>query len=149
MTNFFIIFRQELLLSFRDFGKILANFLFFLISIVIFSLLAQNKENQGSTSFYSISIIWFSLLSCLIFSVFYFVMLAAAIYGIPRFRLPIDPLFIVLGAVGVEEIQKMNHKRKLAWTGGLAVFAFLSVLAVMYEDAARNLLKGILEKVVR
>jgi heme exporter protein CcmB len=68
MTIFFIILQQELLLSFRHLGKILANFLFFLISVAIFALLAQNQENQTSATFHLISIIWFSLLSCLIFS---------------------------------------------------------------------------------
>jgi len=68
MQTFLIIFYHELLLSFRSLGKIFANFLFFLISVAIFLLLSQNQENQGSTTFYSITIIWFSLLSCLIFS---------------------------------------------------------------------------------
>jgi len=65
---FWIIFQHEILLSLRNLGKILANFLFFLISVAIFFLISQNQESQGSTSFYSITIIWFSLLSCLIFS---------------------------------------------------------------------------------
>ncbi len=68
MQIFWIIFSHELLLSFRHLGKIFANFLFFLISVTIFFLLSQNQENQGSAVFYSITIIWFSLLSCLIFS---------------------------------------------------------------------------------
>lgn len=68
MQIFWIIFQREILLSFRHLGKILANFLFFLISVSIFFLISQNQENQDSTEFYSITIIWFSLLSCLIFS---------------------------------------------------------------------------------
>lgn len=68
MTQFFIILSHELQISFRHFGKILANFLFFLISVAVFFLLAQNQQLQGSTTFYAITIIWFSLLSCLIFS---------------------------------------------------------------------------------
>jgi len=68
MQNFWIIFTQELLISSRNFGRILANFLFFVISVFVFFLIAQNQENQQSTAFYSITIIWFSLLSCLIFS---------------------------------------------------------------------------------
>lgn len=68
MHIFFTILNHELLLSFRNIGKILANFLFFLISVAIFFLLSQNQEYQGSNAFYSITVIWFSLLSCLIFS---------------------------------------------------------------------------------
>lgn len=68
MQTFLIIFKQELLLSSHHLGKIFANFLFFLISVAIFFLLAQNQENQSSTAFYSITIIWFSLLSSLLFS---------------------------------------------------------------------------------
>jgi len=68
MQIFFIVFYHELLLSSRHLGKILANFLFFLISVAIFSLISQNQDYQGSKAFYSITIIWFSLLSCLIFS---------------------------------------------------------------------------------
>jgi heme exporter protein B len=68
MQVFWIIFQHEILLSFRHIGKILANFLFFLISVAIFFLVSQNQEYQGSNYFYSITVIWFSLLSCLIFS---------------------------------------------------------------------------------
>jgi heme exporter protein B len=68
MQIFFTILRQELLLSSQNLGKILANFLFFLISVSLFFLLAQNQENKDFTGFYSITIILFSLLSCLIFS---------------------------------------------------------------------------------
>ncbi|MBP7709953.1 MAG: heme exporter protein CcmB [Rickettsiales bacterium] len=68
MQTFLLIFHHELIIYSKNLGKILANFLFFLISVAIFLLLAQNQENQGSAAFYSISIIWFSALSCLIFS---------------------------------------------------------------------------------
>lgn len=65
MAIFFIIFQQELLVNFRQLGKIWANFLFFLIFVSSFFILAQNQSDQTLDS--SI-IIWFSLLSCLIFS---------------------------------------------------------------------------------
>jgi heme exporter protein CcmB len=68
MAVFFIVFWHEILLSFRNFGKILANFLFFLISLAIFSFMASDQHNQGSTAFYAISAIWFSLLFSLVFS---------------------------------------------------------------------------------
>jgi len=68
MTVFFIVLRHELLLSFRNFGKVLANFLFFLISLSVFSLLDSGQENQGLTASHTIAVIWFSLLFCLIFS---------------------------------------------------------------------------------
>ncbi len=68
MQVFWIIFSQELLISFRHLGKILANFLFFIITVTTFFLMAQNHENQPSTVFYPTIIIWFSLLFCLIFS---------------------------------------------------------------------------------
>ena len=68
MQIFFIILWQEILLSSQNLGRILANFLFFLISVSLFFLLAQNQENKDFAGFYSITIILFSLLSCLIFS---------------------------------------------------------------------------------
>lgn len=68
MQVFWIVFCHEILLSSRHLAKIFSNFLFFLISVAIFFLISQNQENQTSTVFYSITIIWFSLLSCLIFS---------------------------------------------------------------------------------
>jgi heme exporter protein B len=68
MQNFLIILRQEILISSRSFGKIFTNFLFFVISVFVFFLISQNQQNQGFTAFYNISIIWFSLLSCAIFS---------------------------------------------------------------------------------
>jgi len=68
MAVFFIIFFQELLLLKRNFAKVLANFLFFTISAVIFFLLSQAQENQGSSLIYNITIIWFSLLFSVIFS---------------------------------------------------------------------------------
>jgi heme exporter protein CcmB len=66
--TFWIVFWQEVLISWQNLGKILSNFLFFLISVAIFFIIAQNQQNQQSTAFYSILIICFSLLSCLIFS---------------------------------------------------------------------------------
>lgn len=68
MRVFWIIFYHEILLSARQLAKIFANFLFFIISVTIFFLLSQNQENQGSATFYSLTIIWFSLLSAIIFS---------------------------------------------------------------------------------
>lgn len=68
MPIFWIIFSHEFLTLSRNLTKIFANFLFFVISVAIFFLLAQNQTNQASTTFYSITIIWFSLLSSLIFS---------------------------------------------------------------------------------
>lgn len=68
MQVFWIIFCHEILISSRHLAKIFANFLFFLISVTVFFLISQNQAVQGSTAFYSITIIWFSLLSCLIFS---------------------------------------------------------------------------------
>lgn len=68
MRVFWIVFYHEILLSARQLAKIFANFLFFIISVTIFFLLSQNQENQGSATFYSITIIWFSLLSAIIFS---------------------------------------------------------------------------------
>ena len=68
MITFLILLQQELLINFRNFSKILVNFLFFLISVSVFFLIAQNQEYQASTAFYLITIIWFSLLFCLIFS---------------------------------------------------------------------------------
>lgn len=65
MSVFLIILRQELRLNFYHFEKILANFLFFVIFLSSFFLLAQNQENSAIDS---IIVIWISLLSCLIFS---------------------------------------------------------------------------------
>ena len=65
MAVFLIILRQELLLNFRRFERILANFLFFLIFVSVFFLLSQGASEQSVKP--SI-VIWFSLLSCLIFS---------------------------------------------------------------------------------
>ena len=61
----FIILKQDLLLAFHNLGKIIANFAFFLISIVSFLMILQNYD---STITHSLAIIWFSLLFCLIFS---------------------------------------------------------------------------------
>ncbi len=68
MMIFFTIFAQEILLLRRNLNKILANFLFFIISAVIFLLLGQGQENLGSNAIYNIAIIWFSLLFLIIFS---------------------------------------------------------------------------------
>jgi heme exporter protein CcmB len=68
MPIFFTIFYHELLLSLRSFGRIFSNFLFFLISVATFLLISQSQQNEGSAAFYSITIIWFSLLSCVLFS---------------------------------------------------------------------------------
>lgn len=62
MSVFLIIFRHELLLSFRRLSRVLASFLFFIIFISIFFLLDQNKTMETNLA------IWISLLSCVIFS---------------------------------------------------------------------------------
>lgn len=66
MTIFLTIFAHELLLNFRNLGKIIANFLFFIISCSLFFMIAQGQEIANN--FYSISIIWLALLFSLIFS---------------------------------------------------------------------------------
>ncbi len=68
MQIFWIIFYHEIVIALRHLAKIFANFLFFIISVTIFFLLAQSQNNQESTLFYSITVIWFSLLSAIIFS---------------------------------------------------------------------------------
>lgn len=68
MKLFQIILYQELLLSWHNLAKIFANLLFFLISVAVFFLISQQQQYKDSLIFLSISIIWFSLLSCLIFS---------------------------------------------------------------------------------
>lgn len=65
MQVFNIIFYQEILLAGRNLSKILANLLFFLISLAVFFLIAP--QYQDSLTFLTISIIWFSLLCSLIF----------------------------------------------------------------------------------
>ena len=68
MSVFLTILLHELLLFRRNFGKIIANFLTSLISIMIFFLIAQNQAIESSKAFYFLAVIWFSLLFCLIFS---------------------------------------------------------------------------------
>jgi heme exporter protein B len=65
MQVFLIIFIQELKLNFRNFHKIIAGFLFFLIFFAIFSFLTQGLENKEQIADI---FIYFSLLSVLIFS---------------------------------------------------------------------------------
>lgn len=51
MYNFFVILTHELLYAFQNFSKILSNFLFFIISLVIFLLTFDQlltQENQAS-----------------------------------------------------------------------------------------------------
>ncbi|MBM5781992.1 MAG: hypothetical protein FJ368_01045 [Pelagibacterales bacterium] len=66
MPIFFTIITYEILLNFRNLGKILANFLFFIISFSLCFLIAQNNETNNN--FYHLSLIWISLIFCLVFS---------------------------------------------------------------------------------
>lgn len=68
MHSFLIILRNELLVSFRNFGKIISSFLFFIILISAFSILAQNNLQQDFQRFYLTTLIWLSLISCITFS---------------------------------------------------------------------------------
>lgn len=68
MKMFFVIIKQDLLLSLRNSSRILANFLFFIISMAIFSMMLQGAPSLNSSPFYISIIIWFLLISCLIFS---------------------------------------------------------------------------------
>lgn len=65
MQIFFILLKHELKINLRQFSKILASFLFFLIFLTSFYLLTSDQQNQGASD---IVIILFSLISCLIFS---------------------------------------------------------------------------------
>ncbi|MDX2083122.1 MAG: heme exporter protein CcmB [Rickettsiales bacterium] len=68
MQIFWIIFCHELLIYFRQFAKVFANFLFFIISVATFFLITSVLDNKASKDFLSIAVIWFSIISCLIFS---------------------------------------------------------------------------------
>ena len=65
MRIFFTILQQELILATRNLGKILANILFFIISLIIFFMLSQSDNYQGSSPYV---ITWLLLVSNLIFS---------------------------------------------------------------------------------
>ncbi len=65
MSNFFTILTQDLLLNYRSLSQILANLLSFIILITIFFITLPSQDNQG---LFAIAIIWFALLSSLIFS---------------------------------------------------------------------------------
>lgn len=68
MAVFFIILQRELQIYGKNLNRILANFLFFFISASSFGILLQNQENQSSETFYTIAVIWFSLIFSIIFS---------------------------------------------------------------------------------
>jgi heme exporter protein CcmB len=68
MAIFWIIFWQEILIYRRNFGRILAGFLLFFISVSIFLLIASNQQNQAPQPEYLLAVIWFCLLSSLVFS---------------------------------------------------------------------------------
>ena len=68
MSAFFIILQQELKLSLTNFGKILTNFLFFIILSSIFTILSNNFEVPENNGDYLISIILFCLISSSIFT---------------------------------------------------------------------------------
>jgi heme exporter protein CcmB len=66
MGIFWVILRQEILLSFRNLNRVLFAPLFFLVSISVFLLLSQGQDSLAFS--HLISAIWFILLSCMIFS---------------------------------------------------------------------------------
>lgn len=66
---FFIFFKQNIARACKNFGKVLQNILFFLISCAVFFILSQNQVDQAfSPQFLMGNIIWFSLLFSLIFA---------------------------------------------------------------------------------
>jgi len=68
MTSFFIILRHDLKLSLANFGKIITNFLFFVILSSIFTILSKNFTVQDNQGDFLISIILFCLISSSIFT---------------------------------------------------------------------------------
>lgn len=68
MEIFFTILKHELLLSKKNYSIILANFLFFIISLIIFFMMAQGFDFKGVGLEYISAVIWILLISCLIFS---------------------------------------------------------------------------------
>lgn len=65
---FFITLSHELKVFRRNFSRILSVFLFFVITFFTFHLVASGSPQQGLDPFQSLTIIWFALLSSLIFS---------------------------------------------------------------------------------
>lgn len=68
MHSFIILLQNELLISFRNVGKIISSFLFFIILISAFSILGQNNVEEAFQRFYLTTLIWLSLISCITFS---------------------------------------------------------------------------------
>ena len=63
MLTFLIVLQQEFILAFRCLARLLASFLFFAISLTVFSLLRQ--ENQDTNN---LQAVFMSLIFCLIFA---------------------------------------------------------------------------------
>jgi heme exporter protein CcmB len=68
MIKFFIFLRQELLISSKNMSQILANSLFFIISLVIFLILTSKNDNLIQKNIYFFAFLWISIISSLIFS---------------------------------------------------------------------------------
>lgn len=68
MPIFLIVLQQEMLLTSRNLGRILVNLLFFLMMIVVFSIISSSQNLQGSVQFYLATVVLISMISCIIFS---------------------------------------------------------------------------------
>lgn len=68
MSAFLIILQRELKLSLANLGKIITNFLFFIILSSIFTILSKNFANSDNNGDFLISIILFCLISSAIFT---------------------------------------------------------------------------------
>lgn len=83
-----------------------------------------------------------------IYSLLYFTAIAAVIYGIPRFRIPLEPVLILLGVIGLREIGGMAPRAKNAWAAVACALVLMNVALALGADAARDSIKGLLEHTV-
>ncbi len=67
MTLFLIVIHHELILSLKNCGRIIANFLFFLISLFIFFFISGDVSNHGFAAINQVSVIFLILLFSLTF----------------------------------------------------------------------------------
>ena len=87
-------------------------------------------------------------MALLVGTIAYFVLFAAILYGVPRFRIPLEPVLIALAVVGLESVVKMPMGHRRLWSAGICAIVLLNVGIALSADSMREQIKSILEGTV-
>ncbi len=82
------------------------------------------------------------------YTTFYFIFFAAVVYGMPRLRIPLEPLLLVLAVGALAQIRQMRADKKLFAMSLVCVLVYFNVVLAFTGNDAKVKGKSLLERTV-